>query len=419
MHLQQAWSELQKVKTESELRAWLSQRSKQNENQYLELKCRADINKAEEEKRANEGLKENVRKTLSAFSNSGGGILILGINDPKNRRVGLLKPLPDYENLIRSLTDSISKSFFPHCPTFQVVPLEDLELIAFLVSGSTTTKYLYENSDGFYGGYIRQGEQSITIAARDIYAYCMSWNEQTKLIEERRLSLRDRFDLDNSILPLNGTARFFIKALPVAPLPFESPASLSNIDLEDLQTIPDFLYLDNNTAESTEFRFIGPRTIVNNRWMSISRVGTGEFLINLCSDNPVDFDLGKHHMMCCVALYSALALSHRIDGASEWSIQGSYNLHLNRNHHPIRTPRLLPLRFASSKSADFPKMKNLTNVQKGDSEFIRSNSNDFYNLYSQIATILDTDPRSHFLCQDDAKRGNQLYRSLVIGWPFN
>ena len=94
----------------------ISELIKEAENQFIELK---------------EQFSEGVMKTISAFANTSGGVILIGVNDDKEV-VGVNLKVGEFEDIINKIENAIG--FYPE---IEVVPFKGKELIRIDVQKSS------------------------------------------------------------------------------------------------------------------------------------------------------------------------------------------------------------------------------------------------------------------------------------------
>lgn len=93
-----------------------------------------------------------IVKTVVAFANTAGGVLLIGVKDKSKDIVGIEDPLKDEERLSNAFADSISPLMIPD---IGIVPFRDKNLIMITVHHSFGPYYI--RSEGSEGVYIRLG----------------------------------------------------------------------------------------------------------------------------------------------------------------------------------------------------------------------------------------------------------------------
>ena len=94
----------------------ISELIKEAENQFIELK---------------EQFSEGVMKTISAFANTSGGVILIGVND-KKEVVGVNLKVGAFENIINKIVDALGFH-----PEIKVVSFKGKELIRIDVQKSS------------------------------------------------------------------------------------------------------------------------------------------------------------------------------------------------------------------------------------------------------------------------------------------
>ncbi len=94
----------------------ISELIKEAENQFIELK---------------EQFSEGVMKTISAFANTSGGVILIGVNDDKEV-VGVNLKVGEFENIVNKIVDNVGFK-----PEIEFVPFKGKELIRIDVQKSS------------------------------------------------------------------------------------------------------------------------------------------------------------------------------------------------------------------------------------------------------------------------------------------
>ncbi len=147
----------------------------QGESDRLEFKSTLqwDIRQNQE----NQKLQISVLKTIAAFLNSEGGVLLIGVEDNGNL-FGLAKDIECLKNgsldkferhLTQLIINCIGKRFLPLI-TIRFATIEGKDLCAVYVQKSTTNKAFLKSEKGMEF-YIRTGNASNALTVPDIYDY--------------------------------------------------------------------------------------------------------------------------------------------------------------------------------------------------------------------------------------------------------
>lgn len=159
---------------------------------------------------------ENIMKTLVAFANTAGGIMLIGVEDD-HTVVGVSgKPLDEEERLSNMIADSIAPSLIPN---IELIPCNDLTLLAVEVFPSQLRPHYLKQKGEQQGVFVRLG----------------STNRQADLplIEELKRTVTGQ-GFDELPLPEATVADIDFQALTKA---FETIRNLAENDMEKLRLL--------------------------------------------------------------------------------------------------------------------------------------------------------------------------------------
>lgn len=148
--------------------------------------------------RAWEFARDEIFEELSAFANSYGGILFLGIAEDRGTArpvASCAAPMLDAARLEKRFADAMRSSFDPPLPSFQVVAVEMPEgsngegVVVFRVPQSTIAPHGFGNP---VRAYIRRDSSSMQMNMRDLQS--VFWESRTQA--ERIMQKRARFEAD-------------------------------------------------------------------------------------------------------------------------------------------------------------------------------------------------------------------------------
>jgi ATP-dependent DNA helicase RecG len=97
---------------------------------------------------------ENILKTLTAFANSAGGTLLIGVEDGGRRVRGVTDVLKEEERLASLLTDGISPRLMPE---IEILAYRKLQLLAVVVHPSSLRPHFVAKMGPEAGTYVRVG----------------------------------------------------------------------------------------------------------------------------------------------------------------------------------------------------------------------------------------------------------------------
>lgn len=96
----------------------------------------------------------NILRTITAFANTAGGTLIIGVEDVSRFIVGIKEPHELEEKIANLISDTIAPNLFPEIDT---VPWRDIYLLVVRVFPSPTRPHYYKKLGPEEGVYIRVG----------------------------------------------------------------------------------------------------------------------------------------------------------------------------------------------------------------------------------------------------------------------
>ena len=145
-----------------------------------------------EAKRAQGGLPRSIWETYSAFANSFGGLILLGVIETENKTLASV-PLPDPEELVRQFWQIVND---PARVSANILRPTDVWVdesggnrivIIHVPRAGRHDRPVYLGTDPFSGAYRRGGEGDYHCSA-----------------EEVRAMMRDQADLPRDLVPLEG-----------------------------------------------------------------------------------------------------------------------------------------------------------------------------------------------------------------------
>jgi len=149
----------------------------QEEHEHLEFKSTMRFDQRQKE--TSREMEKAVMKTVSAFLNSKGGILVIGVND--NQEIIGLRD--DYETLPRKDSDGFENHFtqlfnkmigpeFRHLVRIKFQGINDLEVCLVQVTTSSRPVYLKVDSNEHF--YVRTGNVTTPLKLSEVEAYSRS-----------------------------------------------------------------------------------------------------------------------------------------------------------------------------------------------------------------------------------------------------
>ena len=103
-----------------------------------------------------------ILRTLSAFSNTAGGVLVIGVEDGTRRVVGLRDPLRAEEQIANLAADGIHPQILPEV---EILPHRGRSLLAVTVFPGPSRPYYVRQSGREHGTYVRVGSTNRRAAA--------------------------------------------------------------------------------------------------------------------------------------------------------------------------------------------------------------------------------------------------------------
>jgi predicted HTH transcriptional regulator len=167
----------------------------------------------------NSSASQNILKTIVSFSNTAGGVLIIGIRDKDKAVIGIEDPLKETEKLANLINDCISPKI---APNIELASYRNKNLVVIQVYPGSHKPYKIKNSDLIQGIYYRVG----------------STNRQADqaIIEELKRSVTNKYFDELPMTTLNPEDIDF----RVASSFFENKRIISKRDLEVLDLIVDY-----------------------------------------------------------------------------------------------------------------------------------------------------------------------------------
>ena len=102
----------------------------------------------------NSAASHNIIKTLVSFSNTAGGILVIGIRNSDKAVIGIGDPLKEEEKLANLINDCISPKIVPN---IEIASYRNKNLLLIQVYPGSHKPYQIKNSDPTMGIYYRVG----------------------------------------------------------------------------------------------------------------------------------------------------------------------------------------------------------------------------------------------------------------------
>jgi ATP-dependent DNA helicase RecG len=161
---------------------------------------------------------KNIVKTIIAFSNTAGGILIIGVKDKDKSLSGIKDPILESEKISNLINDCISPKI---APNIEVISYRNKNLLLVQVYPGPNKPYHLKNIDTEMGVYYRVG----------------STNREAdrEMIEELKRSVTNKYFDERPMINLNPEAIDF----RVASAFFRSRKTLTQKDMETLELIVD------------------------------------------------------------------------------------------------------------------------------------------------------------------------------------
>lgn len=372
-HLLEAWNDLQNVGDGTQLIQWINNHFTGDEGQYLEFKQAIDTSAPSIKPLPKKKIIEIALQEICAFANSGGGILLIGVKDredwgqdPVDKVIQdssgtrTLRPdasfLPS-QDFIRSLTSNINSSFFPIVPDFRIDFIR-AGFVAVLVDSPAFSTHLIKCEHGFIGGYIKQGEQKLRLTPEQVLDRLGDWKLHSARISSLIEALDDRFSISPSPLTSGSNASFVVTTLPVREYTSPDEGSPESDELDGLPWVPSYFKPDFPKSSIQEFSLLAKGSSSNDGFIRVSRVSSGFFLIDLSSGGPQQNSPNNHQAMCCIAIYTAMALSYHYESARCWSIQGHFFKDTKRGRRVLDRPRAFRLECLDHDYVAFPEFRD-------------------------------------------------------------
>lgn len=135
----------------------------------------------------------NILRTITAFANTAGGTLIIGVEDTSRFIVGIKEPHQFEEKLASLISDTIAPHLFPEIDT---IPWRDLYLLVVRVYPSPTRPHYYKKFGPKEGVYIRVGSTNRKADQEMIQELSRIVRNET--FDEQRLAKLSSEDIDFS-----------------------------------------------------------------------------------------------------------------------------------------------------------------------------------------------------------------------------
>lgn len=159
---------------------------------------------------------QNIVKTIIAFSNTAGGILILGVKDGDKRIIGIDNPIKEVERIANIINDCISPKI---APNIDVVSYRNKNLVQVQIYPGANKPYHFKTASLPNGVYYRVGPTNR--------------EADHTMIEELKRSVANKFFDETPMLDLNSEEIDF----RVASEFFENKKALSEKDFQTLELI--------------------------------------------------------------------------------------------------------------------------------------------------------------------------------------
>lgn len=157
-----------------------------------------------------------ILRTMVAFANTAGGIILIGVEDKTKHVLGVKEPLTLEEKLANLVNDHITPQLLPEV---EIIPWRNSYLLAIQIFPSSTRPHYLKQQGIEKGTYIRVGSTNRQV-------------DKTMLAELQRVKIEDSFD-KQPFSELNSEAIDF----RVASELFTNVRKLSKADLESLDLI--------------------------------------------------------------------------------------------------------------------------------------------------------------------------------------
>lgn len=166
----------------------------------------------------NSSATTNIVKTIIAFSNTAGGILIIGVQDKDKSLSGIKDPLQEVEKIANIINDCISPKI---APNIEIISYRNKNLLLVQVYPGPNKPYHLKNSNAEISVYYRVG----------------STNREAdkEMIEELKRSVTNKYFDELPMIDLNPEAVDFL----VASEFFKSHKKLIKKDLDILELVVD------------------------------------------------------------------------------------------------------------------------------------------------------------------------------------
>ena len=161
----------------------------------------------------------NILRTITAFANTAGGTLIIGIEDTTHYIIGIKEPHELEEKVANLISDTIAPHLFPEIDT---IPWRDTYLLIVRVFPSSTRPHYYKKLGPEEGVYIRVGSTNRKADA--------------EMIKELNRIVRNQTFDEQPLTALNSEAIDF----RAASEQFDKIRKINKKDLETLEILMDY-----------------------------------------------------------------------------------------------------------------------------------------------------------------------------------
>jgi len=160
----------------------------------------------------------NILRTITAFANTAGGTLIIGVEDKSRFIIGIKEPHQLEEKLANLISDTIAPNLFPDIDT---IPWRDTYLLIVRVFPSSTRPHYYKKLGLKDGVYIRVGSTNRKADPEMI-------QELSRIVRNETFDEQPLAKLNSEEIDFRAASEHFIKI-----------KQLTNKDLETLEIVID------------------------------------------------------------------------------------------------------------------------------------------------------------------------------------
>ncbi len=374
--LRKAWDRLCNLESGDELRPWIEEQGG-DEGLHLEFKQQLDP--------VRQGTENQILKSICAFANSDGGILLIGVRDRKQWDGGLINAIEKDES--QTIRDQIRDNFIGLRPPYEVKHFPNLAIIGVLVRGNNRDITIISQSNGYIGAFRRKGKVSDSLTNAEIASHIAGQKAQyDTLIARYKQYTPHHLQYSQGTHRESATSALFISALPVHF--FRNGTfnpSLKHI-VGEMNTIPPIFSLNNEQpygsvlqlecTDLDEHAQIEQRS--PSRHLQVLAFGNGNYLLITWSKKE-EFDERTNTLMLVAGLYGTFALSNLADNTTRWAIQGRIATSLSS-----RSIASEPILFQSPQSID-------SNDNFRDLRSSESIHNDTYDTIDALFHLLGQD----------------------------